>query len=141
LWIAFHASRKLGRAVRFEKRRTRREVLVARGRYLYAPLSGRPRDGEEVVELYDADPPPGSSEPMRTRSALSDMYDAIAAKASRPVVDETGETARDVSWRDHFYTRSVDALIRNVSAQTGLSFTRQTRDWDTWWMVDDAGSD
>jgi hypothetical protein len=61
--------------------------------------------------------------------------DCLAGKVDEPVVNETSGPPPTLSWRDHPFPRSRDALLRNVAAQTGLRFDREAENWDVWWTV------
>jgi hypothetical protein len=55
----------------------------------------------------------------------------------RQVIHETGAGGMEIQWRDHHpATGEMDQALQNLSKQTSLSFTREMRPTDVWFMVD-----
>jgi hypothetical protein len=127
-------SKQLGRPVHFEKRTGPREAVVVRGSYRYAPLWTA--GGEAVVELWDTTPPGNPPKPVVNDTPLSSMWNALQYRLERRVYDESGTGATKVKWRDHLYTADREALLRNLSKQTGLTFEREPRVMEYWVMVE-----
>ena len=129
-------SNKLGRSVRFEKRKGPREAVVVRGVYLYSPLwptSG----GEQMIEFFDAKPPGYNTPPQVSTTELSAMWVSLQYALERRVYDESETPAgTKVKWRNYLYTADRENLLRNLSKQTSLRFSREPRVMDYWTMVD-----
>jgi hypothetical protein len=125
----------LGRPVRFEKRTGPREAVVVRGTYAYSPLwtSG----GEEMIEFFDATPPGHKTPPVVNTTPLSALWAALQYRLERRVFDETTSPSPAVRWRDYLYTADREALLRNLSKQTSLRFSREPRVMEYWTMVDE----
>jgi hypothetical protein len=128
------ASKQLGRPVHFEKRTGPREAIVVRGSYRYAPLWTA--GSEEVIELWDTTPPGNPQKPVLNSTPLSTMWGALQYRLERRVYDESAAGTTPVKWRDHLYTADRDALLRNLSKQTGLTFEREPRVMEYWVMIE-----
>jgi len=89
-----------------------------------------------VVELWDAAPPGNAPKPVVNSTPLSTMWNALQYRLERRVYDESGTGETKVKWRDHLYTADREALLRNLSKQTGLTFEREPRVMEYWVMVD-----
>ena len=138
--IAAILSSRLGRPVRFEKGKARREVIIARG--TYSPEASQSPDGSPgartivVTDTPDTNPEPNQD--YTQRGKLSRMFAAIESAVARQIDDETEPSGVTVAWQ--MRTRPVDsldyaALLSSLSRQTGLSFERQTREVDVWRIV------
>ena len=64
---------------------------------------------------------------------------ALRPRLSAPVnINETGKSDTPVTWRDHQPgSEEIEQVLRNLSWQTSLQFTRETRDTDVWFMVEE----
>ena len=131
-------SARLGRQVRFEVRKREREVLVVRGSYHFTPLNGQPSDNR--ID-YIGDPAPDDNAPPRVENkTLRDIFNSVESDAATKVFDESGAGDTQVTVRTHWRPiNSVDRLIQNLQAQTGLQFVREKRPLDLWCMVDSQG--
>jgi len=117
--------------VRFERRRVSRDVPVARGRWT-APAG-------TVVCLYETNDAQGrgtvEGDGAKFFASLADLLD-------EPVVDDVAPPARpqNVEWRygpdaqpgAAVRPDAIDAILSNVARQTGLTFTRETREIEVW---------
>ena len=135
--LAQIVSTKLGRSVRFEKRSGPREAVVVRGVYLYSPLWPT-TGGEPTIEFFDAKPPGYNTPPQVSTTELSAMWMSLQYALERRVYDESETPAgTKVKWRNYLYTADRERLLRNLSKQTSLRFSREPRVMEYWTMVDD----
>jgi RNA polymerase sigma factor (sigma-70 family) len=122
-------SKELGRSVHFEKRKANQNVIVARG-ILSAGAS---------ATTINVGPDPASTSPntQTAHTTVDRLIRNIGWSVQVPVIDESSTPDANVSWRINGpYTNQVESVLTNVSRQTGLSFTREKRDCDVWFMVD-----
>jgi hypothetical protein len=127
---------------RFEKRQVEREVVVAQGRFAYAPLPGQPDDGDRdagmpnLVHLYVDDL---SGERGAAIGDVRGFLTAAGELMETEVVDETEGRKATVLWRNHagamVAPASADKLLEHVSTQTGLRFARERRMTWRWFIV------
>jgi hypothetical protein len=127
----------LGHKVRFEKRRVSREAIVVRGKYEYHSLQDKPvTPGFEIVEVIGKTARP-ENELILVDRTLKDFCQNLENAMIRQVIDETGAGGMEIQWRDHHpATGEMDQALQNLSKQTSLSFTREMRPTDVWFMVD-----
>ncbi|HEY2584671.1 MAG TPA: sigma-70 family RNA polymerase sigma factor [Tepidisphaeraceae bacterium] len=138
-------SARIGRNVHFENREVTRQVILVRGEYHFTPLPGKPDNG--IVEYIGQRPastsrPSSSQEEMvvnKWNNTLGQMLDHLDDSTNTVVFDETGHGTMKVRWNDHMNIESTDELIKNLAAQTGLTFTRERREIRMWFLVDDSG--
>jgi len=55
------------------------------------------------------------------------------------VFDETGQGAMKLKWNEHMMIDNTTELIKNLTSQTGLTFEREPREIEMWFLVDDKG--
>ena len=130
--ILFQAS---GRRVHFEKRTEERAVIVARG------LAKR----VAKVQMY-AEKPDGPGAANRN-GGLQDILVAVGEQLNPPMVNEAQtEPPKDDSFEFDLIissdsnfskmgdrrTELTDLVLKNLTAQTGLAFTREQRAVDIW---------
>ena len=131
-------SARLGRAVRFERRRVMREAVVARGTYHFVPLPGHKDDG--IIEMVGEKPASflglPHSESLRTFLEGLDKYTYSKAFV------EVDSPAQPVKVREGDFAGEAEAkaIMRNFAAQTSLHFDRERRQMDVWFMVDSNGT-
>jgi protocatechuate 3,4-dioxygenase beta subunit len=133
--------------LRLEFREVQREVYVARGRYRLTPLPGQP--AEEKLHLTDetitTDPVQIFGEALVPNSGagggtgeFAEFLKWLGRWIETPILDEATERPkRQISW--HLHERSpstaqsrqedhdAERVLRNITAQTGLSFTKERR--------------
>ncbi|HET6575921.1 MAG TPA: sigma-70 family RNA polymerase sigma factor [Fimbriiglobus sp.] len=125
---------KPGIAVRFALRDEEREVVVARGKYTLKPAAG---DRAPVVNVYARTILP---EPAATHFSGADKFLVhLGEFLGRQVIDETDRPSRDVAFKYQMHLRlpatpqtraqdtDPDAVLKNVAAQTGLTFKIEKR--------------
>jgi TonB family protein len=114
--------------VRMSFRDEEREVIVAKGSYALRPLQNT-GDGTQVhIYHRELDTDPGSAGGGTT--SVAGLLEVLARTLQCPVVSEVEPSDAGVRYaihRDAGQTAYVDDVLRNVSAQTGLVFKRQTR--------------
>jgi RNA polymerase sigma factor (sigma-70 family) len=121
-------SKHLGRPVHFEKRRVTQDVIVARGSFAA-------RSAGEVIDVSAESSSPSTLPPART--TLDRLVKEIGWSVQVPVLDETSTPDVMVAYRVNGpYTKQVESVLTSVARQTGLSFSREKRDRDVWFMVD-----
>ena len=136
--VAGILSERLGRAVRFEKRRMRREVVIARGTYAYSPWVTGP--GETVMAADQAEPPQASGIHVE-RGTLAGFFDAMEGVGAGDFDDQTDSSGAPVAWAVLLSPQPDRAnLLANLSKQTSLTFNVETREVDVWEVVTDGTS-
>jgi RNA polymerase sigma factor (sigma-70 family) len=126
----------MGRKVHFEKRRVMREAIVVRGKYDYHSLGDKPvTPGFEIVEVVGKTARP-ENELILVDRTLKDFCQNLENAMIRQVIDETGAGSTEIQWRDHHPgSEEMDQVLQNLSMQTSLTFTREMRPTDVWFMV------
>jgi RNA polymerase sigma factor (sigma-70 family) len=127
-----------GRKIHFEKRTVEREVIVARGR------SGI--NWQNVVQIY-AENPKGSY--GRGFGKLQQLLGTLGDQLNIYVVNETQtNTLLGDQFEWHYYSDSdyskmgnrraelTEKVLKNVAAQTGLSFTHEQRPVEIWFVTE-----
>ncbi len=105
-----------------------REVVVAKGRYALRPLQTIEDNNRVQIFHRDLDSGPGHTGGGTT--SVAGLLEVLARTLQCTVVSEVEPTdarVRYVIHADASRTAYVDDVLRNVSAQTGLVFARQTR--------------
>lgn len=105
-----------------------REVIVARGSYALCPPQNVGDKGKVQIFDRDLDTSPGHAALGTT--SVAGLLEVLAETLQCTVVSEVEPTHARVTYvvnRDASRTAYVDDVLRNVTAQTGLVFTRQTR--------------
>lgn len=118
---------RAGLSLRLRLVEERREVIVARGRLDLHP-DATP-EGSTTVQIYHLKPDPGAGAGGGTGN-VADFVRFLGASLGRRTACEAGEGSTKLSWRvspDASRTEYVDEVLANVSAQTGLAFTREER--------------
>jgi RNA polymerase sigma factor (sigma-70 family) len=132
---------EFGRHVRFEQRRVPRETIVVRGTYAYRALEdSQVIDGSEVIDVVGRKRMPGR-EALVGDGTFATFCAHLENVLVRRVIDETGAGAAKadlrVKWRDHQpAAEEFDDVLRKLEWQTSLTFSREKRDTDVWFMVD-----
>jgi RNA polymerase sigma factor (sigma-70 family) len=124
-------SQKLGRPVRFEKRRKLVDVIVARGTYQFAPLPGNPNNN--MVELVGGHVA-GSPTPNEHMMSSAELFDMIQNFTGQKVFDESGSGKLSFKVRDYQVYTDIPQLLRNITAQTSIRFESERRELEVWCM-------
>jgi hypothetical protein len=125
-------SAELRRPIHFERRRVPREAVVVRGSYRYTPLEGESEDG--VINFAPHYP----AKVAVKQGSLGQMLNQIKNQLEVRVFDETGASSLPVRWRYDERWVNPARLLADVARQTSLTFTREPRDADVWFMVEGA---
>lgn len=134
-----------GRVIRFEKRQTDRNVIVARGRYAFRSHP----DGEypdHVHVTWDGTLNGGG----RTVDSLTELFKDIEDEIEIKIVDHTQPTEASgiqyrqsgkIRWIAHQPERRSErlpALLENLAKTTSLEFSVETRPAEVWFVTEDA---
>jgi hypothetical protein len=147
-------ARELGRQIRFVRQQVQREVIVVRGRYERRYLEGH--EGTDRIYLFAGDAPGG---PMSAggRGRIAEILDVLGDRFNLPIVREAQGLAEGPFFYQAFLpARSVrkpgskesvpvpgdekklaSALV-NLTRQTSLEFSCETRPFDTWFITESA---
>jgi RNA polymerase sigma factor (sigma-70 family) len=125
--------------VHFEKRNAERMVYVARGRYTLASME--PTGGDRnMVSWFVGDKPAGNAH-GRAAGDLRSMLVALGETLNREVVDETDSPKASAFWADYLPPELSgplgEQLLKNVTAQTSITFSLEPRKVDYWAAVPD----
>jgi RNA polymerase sigma factor (sigma-70 family) len=129
---------EMGRNVHFEQRRVPREVIVVRGKYVYRGLDDLAAgDQIEVVEVMGKERRPENELSLSDRT-IKVFCQSLENALLRQVIDETGEADAPIAWRDHHPgSEEIDQVLQSLARQTSMTFTREQRDSNVWFMVED----
>lgn len=130
--VAEIVSDKLGRKVRFEKRRKLVDTLVVRGTYHFVPLPGSPDNG--VVEFIAGIKAPNIPT-VESTIPLSELFRRVELLINRKVIDENGIGQQKIKMRDYQVYQSGELLFENIRAQTSLRFEHEPRQMEVWCMA------
>jgi hypothetical protein len=128
---------ELGRTVHFEKRRVLRQAIVIRGKYAYHPLEEKPiKPGVEAIEVLGK-----TRRPFDERLLSDGTWRGFCATLEnvliQRVIDETGRPDAPTHWINHLSgAADVDLVLGNLAKQTSLTFTKEMRLADVWFMID-----
>jgi RNA polymerase sigma factor (sigma-70 family) len=128
---------ELGHPVHFEKRRVPREVVVVRGKYAYRTLDDSPvTPGFEIVDVMGKEKRP-ERELAITDRTMKAFCQNLEIGLLRQVIDETGQGDEKIAWRDHHPgSEEIDLVLQKLAWQTALTFTREKRETEVWFMVE-----
>lgn len=141
------------RRIRFQKHRIERDAIVARGKFHFKPLSGTYDDTRIHVFSDKLDPDErggGSSASLLDRFLTQRL---AVTQLNQQVINLT-EWSDDVvhSFGTHMSAHlgrlpqgaekdaKIGLLLKNLAQQTSLTFTRERRKIDVWYVVDDNRS-
>ena len=133
--------RELNWPVHFEKRSATRPVYVATGTFAFTPAPGDTltRGTMYCLHWYLGDSVPKQSNGMAA-GTLQDLLISLSEHMDREIVDETGSKAQ-VFWAVHTPDRVVstneELLLKNISAQSGITFAIEPRQVEYWALVPD----
>jgi hypothetical protein len=138
---------EIGRKIRFVKRRVKREVIAATGRYRFRALDGK-GDGTRVY-MYSDRFEPDAGGGGGTAHSVSEFLAALGNRVGIPVIDGTKSSGEMSIVYDHHRSayldkikdksekdRKLEMLLKNLSEQTGLKFKRERRMVDKWFVTE-----
>lgn len=139
-----------GRAVHFERRPVEREVVVVRGSYEFhsETEARRPTAINIYADTLDAESGAGGGS-----GTVSEFLEWAGECILLPVIDETGSPKPDhVEWANNRSSRLVeipegersqkaDMVLANLAKQTSLTYTRERRTIDVWFVTEPTGPD
>ncbi len=134
--ISMIVSENLGKPVHFEQRRATSDVIVVSGK---ATASTRPSaDVKPLVFAGEAEPGP-RQDVLHTRID-SFLRQVLPHLLNRRVVDEVDGSGINVAWRGGSSGQAqIDAILEQLSNQTGLQCRQERREIDTWVLADGPG--
>ncbi|HEV7298725.1 MAG TPA: hypothetical protein VGN72_05110 [Tepidisphaeraceae bacterium] len=132
---------QLGRNIIFERRKVERDVIVARGNYAFTKLWADQPD-DVVLVSQGASHDPNSHIWERRRG---EFLKQVGIRCGVPFIDESrggggiikfrfdpSVVVRRVAGRTALDDATLNAMLENLSKQTGLTFTRERRAIDAW---------
>ena len=133
----------LGLPVRFEERSVQRDVIVADGKYEFHPEPNAYNDTSVHIFADKLDPDEGAGGGTGT---LTKFLRWVGNRVSMPIINET-EMPDDfeLSWGNHRSSRlrkllepersrKLDMVVANLARQTSLTFTKERREVDVWFV-------
>ena len=115
-------------SVRMTFKDEEREAIVAKGSYALRPL--QQTGGGDHVDIFHRDLDTGPGRSGCGTTSVAGLLEVLATTLRCPVLNEVEPSNATVHYAIHsdaWRTAYVDDVLRNVSAQTGLVFMRQTR--------------
>lgn len=139
------ARQQAGRTIRFQKRTVDREVILVTGRFQFKTTPGAQR--ANAVQLYAGQLDPGQGSGGGS-GGFADFFKHTGSLINRRFVDQSDHAnQRLVQWANHqsAYLRlslqpgSIDsmklnALLDNLSRQMSLTFVREKRPVEIWFV-------
>ncbi len=136
----------INRPIRFEKRQVELDVIVAREKFHFKPLSGTYDDNWIHIYSDKLDPDESGGGGSGT---VTKFLQWVAGSINMPVIDETSSSNTKLSWGNHYsgylrkiknntpeYNEKLDILLDNLTRQTGLIFTIELRMIEKWFVVE-----
>lgn len=127
--------------VHFEKRSAQRPVFVARGPFHYTPAEGAsPMPGAHyMLHWYVGDKVPKQQNGL-SAGKVPELLVSLGESIGREIVDEAGSNEQ-LFWANHITGDvtgpNAELLLKNITAQTGITFTPENRTVDYWAIVPD----
>jgi prepilin-type processing-associated H-X9-DG protein len=136
-----------GREIRFVKRRVKREVIVAGGRYRFRGLPGKGRHGRVYMysDIFDPDSGGGGG----TAKSVSEFLAALGNRVGVPVIDRTESSGNNtIVYYHHRSSRlskitdksekakKLEMLLANLTKQTDLQFKISTEPVEVWFVTE-----
>jgi hypothetical protein len=144
--------RELGRRIRFLRQPAKREVIVVRGRYKRQYLKGY--EGDQRVYLFAGDVPGGRLS-GGGRGSIAKILDVLGDRFKLPIVLEAQGLSDEILLYQKFLPRlavkkpgskefvpvpgdeeKLESALANLTKQTSLEFTRETRPFNTWFVTE-----
>ena len=136
------------RSIRFEKRQIERDVIVVRGKFHFEPLSGTYDDS--CLHVFSDKLDPDESGGGGTRSLDGFLNQRLAVTQLNQQVVNLAETPDEelIRYRTHYSgylgklpdgperSAKLDMLLENLTRQTSLTFTKERRIVDVWYVVE-----
>jgi hypothetical protein len=131
-----------GHRIRFQKQTVERDVIVAHG-------TPRNHPDDFKVLVYSEDP--NSDLVEGSTGDIKRFLESVGNRVRIQFIDETADDARSMQgnafrWETHSDTESgrmgarrselTDKVLKNISAQTGLSFTHEKRAVEIWTVTE-----
>jgi len=136
----------LGRSIRFEKRNVEREVIIAKGKFKFHPPSGAYTNNRVIVfsdKMAPHDRGGGGT------GTMDKFLRQIGSLVGRYIINQA-ESSEDELVYDHrrsSYLRKLpegperstklDMLLANLSKQTSLTFTKERRKVNVWFIAEE----
>ena len=132
------------RDIDFVKQKVESEVIIARGKYDFKPLSDvKEKDSVHIyVDKVDAYSGAGGGS-----GTLGKFLQWVGNRIGMNIIDETEAEDVELSWRNHDsselsrlnhdtepYNQRLDLLLKNLNQQTGLTFERKTATVEKWFI-------
>ena len=134
----------LGIRLRFDK--VERDVYVARGDYKFTPLPGQPKVDKtqlvdrlaltDPIQVFGAELVPDSGYGGGMGN-FTEFCEWVGRWVGAPLVNEAAGVPREITWSLHGHSpftkeedrqaRDPELVLENITKQTGLSFTKETR--------------
>ena len=133
------------RAIRFEKRKVEREVIVAKGSYEFRPHP----NGISPNHIHVTwDGSLGGIPHEKTVNSLAEFFRYVERDIKMKIVDETEpmekttiqfKTSKNLAWMGDFddvKNKSLDGFLFNLSLTTSLRFTVENRPAEVWFVTE-----
>ncbi len=108
----------------FQKKQVERDVIIATGRF--SPPAG------ELVQLSVEPRPQGP----RVMGTVSSLLTKVGELTGRPMIDQSESSTAAAQWRPSpdpsIPPDQIDAVLKNLTDQTGLSFKQERRMIEVW---------
>jgi hypothetical protein len=142
---------ELGRRIRFVRQRVEREVIVVRGRYERQYLEGQ-EDTDLIYLFAGASPDETMILGRGAHESIAELLDRVGNRFNRPVILETQGLDGVSTWYQPCVSyatwvrrkgesnepfpidgeEKLDPVLANLTRQTSLEFSRETRPFDMW---------
>ena len=131
----------LGRTIKIERRPTEREVIVARGVFSHKPVAAA-KQRPSHIHLYSDTRLDEGLWGGGGGGTFSQMLESVSNFINRPVIDEsTSKPQRGITWSSYNqmkspdkYEEALEQFLKNLAAQTSLTFTREKREVDMFFV-------
>jgi beta-lactamase regulating signal transducer with metallopeptidase domain/Leucine-rich repeat (LRR) protein len=133
----------LGLSVRFEERSVQRDVIVADGKYEFHPEPNAYNDTSVHIFADKLDPDEGAGGGTGT---VTKFLRWVGNRVGIPIINETEMPDEfELSWGNHRSSRlrrlleperskKLDMVVANLARQTSLTFTKERREVDVWFV-------
>jgi len=140
---------ELGRNIRFEKRPTEREVIIASGRFKFHPPVGTYESTS--VHMYADEVDPDERSGGGTDRSLAEFLETLGDRVNIPVIDRT-EPIEEISipFRHHRSSaifrepdeqeraRKLRLMLDHLTEQTELQFEMTTQPVEVWFVTEET---
>jgi hypothetical protein len=141
---------QLGRSIRFELKKVKRDVVIVRGKYAFSPgRRGIATDSADSVHIFadKLDPNEGAG---GGTGELDKFLRHVGSRLNRWVINQTQASAgTEVVWRNHRSSRlrdlsegseksnKINMILDNLSRQTSLQFTQERQKVGVWFITEE----